>query len=304
MRILVGEAAKVHPRVRGGAPPLTRRRGKGRGPSPRSRGSRRQSHREPPTGGSIPAFAGEPSKARPLTPMGSVHPRVRGGAGGLGCHRLAPRGPSPRSRGSPPSQAHCMASTGSIPAFAGEPCVGGRGREEEEVHPRVRGGALLGWIFMGAPGGPSPRSRGSLEKSDAGGLRIRSIPAFAGEPMLSTPAASCRTVHPRVRGGATRTRSPSTGAGGPSPRSRGSRARLLSRCGTLRSIPAFAGEPRQRARCRRRPAVHPRVRGGARHVIGDADNAQGPSPRSRGSLAAAHHDARVHGSIPAFAGEP
>ena len=70
------------------------------------------------------------------------------------------------------------------------------------------------------------------------------------------------------------------------------------------SIPACAGEPIQVAATSTNPAVYPRVCGGARSSDVDTENAEGLSPRVRGSQAQ-HAVTRAHdGSIPACAREP
>ena len=131
---------------------------------------------------------------------------------------------------------------------------------------------------------------------------------------------------------------------GPSPRVRGSRARVLASRVAERSIPACAGEPSPRRKSadrsgvhprvcgeppcapgrRRAPEVHPhvcgepcspassapsgwvhpRVCGGARSPRGRTAFPGGPSPRVRGSHCRARICPRRPRSIPACAGEP
>ena len=74
-----------------------------------------------PDQGSIPASAGEPD-GHPIVPADNrVHPRERGGAGGLSRRSGDGEGPSPRARGSLRPVASHARSPGSIPASAGEP---------------------------------------------------------------------------------------------------------------------------------------------------------------------------------------
>ena len=160
----------------------------------------------------------------------------------------------------------------SIPACAGKPALRleSRQRYVAKVHPRVRGEA-------------SGRRESVASVYVAG-----SIPACAGKPFTS---AAESLSHYRW---------------GPSPRARGSRLRSPHRVLSAHdgSIPACAGKP---ARHRHDPSalrVHPRVRGEA-HDPGAADApVRGPSPRARGSLAAAAQHRRSFGSIPACAGKP
>ena len=136
------------------------------------------------------------------------------------------------------------------------------------------------------------------------GSEVRSIPAHAGEPPVSSRRPPPYEVDPRSRGGAIspclRTRpfigrSPLT-RGSPKPPGRGPRE--------SRSIPAHAGEPSLPLITRSRRAVDPRSRGGAPSLLAFIVFVAGRSPLTRGSL---HHPegglGRL-GSIPAHAGEP
>ena len=159
----------------------------------------------------------------------------------------------------------------------------GEGDLQMEVYPRVGGGTqtveLLKKVVYGlSPRGgggtsqrPEPRVRRSgLSPRGRGNRRLRpvdqdrrgSIPAWAGEPTLTSRfRAKCR-VYPRVGGGTFVIEETVHPGGGLSPRGRGNR--LLSRLplSSPRSIPAWAGEP---SRCdwrTRRATVYPRVGGG------------------------------------------
>ena len=59
---------------------------------------------------------------------------------------------------------------------------------------------------MSSARGPSPRRRGRLEVPLTRAHRLRSIPAWAGEPAIHKVFADKRAVHPRVGGGAAGTR--------------------------------------------------------------------------------------------------
>ena len=69
----------VYPRVCGGTITLARLRASVAGLSPRVRGNRNRPVIRHPSGGSIPACAGEPLPGRPANPTGMVYPRVCGG---------------------------------------------------------------------------------------------------------------------------------------------------------------------------------------------------------------------------------
>ncbi len=178
----------VHPRARGGACSAVPRRRRGRGPSPRTRGSPSTLPRLAVGAGSIPAHAGEPwPSARPSL-RAWVHPRARGGAAALARFQGRGLGPSPRTRGSPDKASVITVNEGSIPAHAGEPSKRTRPTRRPAVHPRARGGALRVRILTLVALGPSPRTRGSRYELAALPSSHGSIPAHAGEPMTTSPS--------------------------------------------------------------------------------------------------------------------
>ena len=90
---------------------------------------------------------------------------------------------------------------------------------------------------------------------------------------------------------------------GPSPRVRGKRPRSHPPNGSLRSIPARAGETPRGYESRALPGVHPRACGGnAGYQIARTSRA-GPSPRVRGKLPPSCQMVPLLRSIPARAGE-
>ncbi len=93
-------------------------------------------------------------------------------------------------------------------------------------------------------------------------------------------------------------------ATGLSPRGRGNLAEPRPSRPTNGSIPAWAGEPRERTGWGRRTGVYPRVGGGTLGGRSGARNTQGLSPRGRGNPPRTAPSRRRSGSIPAWAGEP
>ena len=90
----------------------------------------------------------------------------------------------------------------------------------------------------------------------------RSIPAYAGEPLASPAFRHCSKVYPRVCGGTGCTAVTRPDVEGLSPRMRGNQV-LNPLYGLLvRSIPAYAGEPRISAHSTPSLTVYPRVCGG------------------------------------------
>ena len=176
-------------------------------------------------------------------------------------------GLSPRGRGNRYATRYGNGPDRSIPAWAGEP---GRTRGrwgQPAVYPRVGGGTLEAWSRSTTLEGLSPRGRGNTVIGPDGYPHDRSIPAWAGEPRLR-PRRDCRCrVYPRVGGGTERRRHGVQHVRGLSPRGRGNPAWATISCARLRSIPAWAGEPRVQPPRRCRRSVYPRVGGGTASVV-------------------------------------
>ena len=214
------------------------------------------------------------------------------------------KGLSPRLRGNHYCGALSSCKTGSIPAPAGEPksCppVSGRG----EVYPRACGGTINFERADGSFYGLSPRLRGNRLEGPACPGWLRSIPAPAGEPGISSTRASRFEVYPRACGGTgipTDGRLPSRGL---SPRLRGNLAGYGPWFNLMRSIPAPAGEPALSRPSVRPKGVYPRACGGTAFSLSGLSCSQGLSPRLRGNLFLVGSYFRTSGSIPAPAGEP
>ena len=295
---------EVYPRPRGGAKPSCETVFCPTGLSPPTRGSLDHMARETLTEGSIPAHAGEPGPRTVLAPSNPVYPRPRGGAPQAARFFCVCMGLSPPTRGSltPPDPDH--RGRRSIPAHAGEPPAGGADAAGPRVYPRPRGGAAL---TVGTPsqiGGLSPPTRGSLQVSSPPSRGQRSIPAHAGEPMMTDLLDGIAAVYPRPRGGAHDDRLAGWNRCGLSPPTRGSHAKIDEKIDAARSIPAHAGEPEGCCSLLPSVTVYPRPRGGAdgrppRHATG-----RGLSPPTRGSRARPKQQPKRCGSIPAHAGEP
>ncbi len=212
-------------------------------------------------------------------------------------------GPSPRGRGKRARTASSSATSGSIPAWAGETKPNGQSGAIGTVHPRVGGGNSLRTEAVKLATGPSPRGRGKLSPYRCRPSTGGSIPAWAGETASDQCRHRGRQVHPRVGGGNFAKIAKATDLSGPSPRGRGkpSRRRGLARRGG--SIPAWAGETLRWRPRRARQRVHPRVGGGNITNDGNGDPYGGPSPRGRGKHGEARRSAARRGSIPAWAGE-
>ena len=274
------------------------------GLSPRGRGSLLRNEYELVDFGSIPAWAGEPSRRPWSTCRIRVYPRVGGGARWIYRDVSQRQGLSPRGRGSRRGSIADRRSLGSIPAWAGEPASRRHRHYRTGVYPRVGGGAWLDRSDDRQAEGLSPRGRGSPEGVVVTFKMDGSIPAWAGEPQISASVASLSRVYPRVGGGAIDKAPANTRVEGLSPRGRGSLSRPSGPFVVSGSIPAWAGEPSASRQSESLQRVYPRVGGGALPAADRHGRSRGLSPRGRGSRERTRSSGPRHGSIPAWAGEP
>ncbi len=297
-----GRATPVHPRVRGAHQRHPRGEPGRGGPSPRARGSLSGLSHARGWSRSIPACAGLTGQGFWVSRSCSVHPRVRGAHRGSLLLPQPGTGPSPRARGSPHDAFAWRIPHRSIPACAGLTEPPTPTRWTRPVHPRVRGAHRPLWVPIPAPGGPSPRARGSPHDAFAWRIPHRSIPACAGLTTSAVSAGTVSAVHPRVRGAHPRDATAEPDAPGPSPRARGSRSPGRRGGGGRRSIPACAGLTPRATSSWRAPSVHPRVRGAHTSACRTDDMGVGPSPRARGSPDRERLSRTRPRSIPACAG--
>ena len=258
----LGRWRGVYPRVGGGTLRYLSVPTFSQGLSPRGRGNPTNSEGSDDWTGSIPAWAGEPGKARPFSPMGWVYPRVGGGTATWKHGSRPPNGLSPRGRGNPQLRRLHFNHLRSIPAWAGELRRCWASSRPIEVYPRVGGGTRLPHLRPIRQIGLSPRGRGNLFSGCNQHVWRRSIPAWAGEPSSLRLQPRPRAVYPRVGGGTATARNPPSPNIGLSPRGRGN---LGMGAGDLKnpgSIPAWAGEPPHRHSRRSGTSVYPRVGGG------------------------------------------
>ena len=171
------------------------------GLSPRMRGNLRHSQFEPPSPGSIPAYAGEPSEQPANYVTDRVYPRVCGGTRPSTIWTAPRAGLSPRMRGNLRAMLADPAVARSIPAYAGEPQCGSAGVESGEVYPRVCGGTGVAASTARRKRGLSPRMRGNPISGHFPPFSSGSIPAYAGEPLVNDCQRNLPAVYPRVCGG-------------------------------------------------------------------------------------------------------
>ena len=172
------------------------------------------------------------------------------------------------------------------------------------VYPRVCGGTYGEENLSATQAGLSPRVRGNQPDPRAANGRRRSIPACAGEPVVTAADDHPHEVYPRVCGGTKISLAVLFAVLGLSPRVRGNPAGDAGATARPRSIPACAGEPRQGKTPLYRPVVYPRVCGGTAVRQRAVQHLMGLSPRVRGNRRAPARRPAPDGSIPACAGEP
>ena len=317
----------VYPRPRGGTYTTAPAAISARGLSPPTRGNLRRLRALGVRERSIPAHAGEPCRRISTRGCTRVYPRPRGGTGEPAESFYLRSGLSPPTRGNRVRRAHVSASSGSIPAHAGEPTARRRRRMLYGVYPRPRGGTNGGERRPSVAGGLSPPTRGNHAGARRTRSARRSIPAHAGEPQLARTQHLSDGVYPRPRGGTRLVLTLGAANMGLSPPTRGNRTRAdagIWRSGrrrglspptrgnpgagrrtrkTKRSIPAHAGEPARRDYPKRLDGVYPRPRGGTRLDCTKANPLSGLSPPTRGNQFVSAGRAAEMRSIPAHAGE-
>ena len=112
--------------------------------------------------------------------------------------------------------------------------------------------------------GLSPRGRGNPRKRPFDLPKLRSIPAWAGEPLVENRSTKSKAVYPRVGGGTHRERLGVYLRPGLSPRGRGNLESIEGGVAPIGSIPAWAGEPSSMSEPSAMYSVYPRVGGGTR----------------------------------------
>ena len=213
-------------------------------------------------------------------------------------------GLSPHTRGNPAHARQQGRQSGSIPAYAGEPCSQHLTAGNRRVYPRIRGGTTETAILAHNAQGLSPHTRGNRTRDADSIVLGGSIPAYAGEPESMQHCKSLARVYPRIRGGTAPDATCRLSGRGLSPHTRGNHGAVPATAGRYGSIPAYAGEPAAITAKPGRPRVYPRIRGGTIMNPNLSATDQGLSPHARGNRnPGARHHGRS-GSIPACAGEP
>ena len=233
--------------------------------------------------GSIPARAGEPHCGCTGTDILTVYPRACGGTRDISPVHRDVWGLSPRVRGNPPAVPHQRTPTRSIPARAGEPMQPKPAVFAKKVYPRACGGTTHLAVIHLVEQGLSPRVRGNRPEGSLARVRLRSIPARAGEPWVTMVGGNSTAVYPRACGGTNGGPGRGHRAGGLSPRVRGNQGPPAIAPSSERSIPARAGEPSRATGSRMLSRVYPRACGGTGWIPTRYRLPRGLSPRVRGN---------------------
>ena len=194
--------------------------------------------------------------------------------------------------------------TGSISAWAEEPCHRQADALAVGVDLRVGGGAFQPRAVMCRLWGRSPRGRRSLAPRACWPCKRGSISAWAEEPAWCRARDTCKGVDLRVGGGADKDGNGDLLSVGRSPRGRRSLKGIPVHVTTQGSISAWAEEPHVRRPGRSCHGVDLRVGGGAASASLMATVCAGRSPRGRRSRLGLVVIAGPLGSISAWAEEP
>ena len=193
---------------------------------------------------------------------------------------------------------------GSIPAYAGDPCLYVGTAGDNKVYPRLRGGSGILALSIQASPGLSPPTRGIRIAAIGCYPPAGSIPAYAGDPRNRERAGGAVQVYPRLRGGSCPCAGIRNPCRGLSPPTRGIPRRTRSIPCAARSIPAYAGDPARHLVVHAARRVYPRLRGGSALVLTTLAARFGLSPPTRGIPDGGDNHILNRGSIPAYAGDP
>ena len=175
----------VYPRPRGGTCPAFVWIERSVGLSPPTRGNPVPESTRPKFSWSIPAHAGEPCCRIRMKSACWVYPRPRGGTRSGFSNASSRGGLSPPTRGNHSRIPRRAATMRSIPAHAGEPCPLFSLQRVYKVYPRPRGGTSNSLPALAANRGLSPPTRGNQYQRPGRQGGYGSIPAHAGEPLIS-----------------------------------------------------------------------------------------------------------------------
>ena len=167
-------------------------------------------------------------------------------------------------------------------------CAGNAGRlpalgQSHAVHPRMCGERVVPGGNHDMLSGSSPHVRGTLLKRQPRPHPVRFIPACAGNAAWVQCSPSGTSVHPRMCGERVELADTEPVKVGSSPHVRGTPLAANRQAGSIRFIPACAGNARWRHSLASRPSVHPRMRGERAAPCPCRSSRAGSSPHARGT---------------------
>ncbi len=297
-------AARVpgHPRVGGEQSRLRKPYSNSRGSSPRGRGTAEKVVGEHEVDRVIPAWAGNRWSPIASSIVAPGHPRVGGEQADSWAAIASIHGSSPRGRGTGRSADHVEGGARVIPAWAGNRIHAGSPKTVLAGHPRVGGEQGFAPRILLAPGGSSPRGRGTGRDRQAPRHDHRVIPAWAGNRLDTLTVRPASAGHPRVGGEQLRRSAAAAVTPGSSPRGRGTEHGLDQPFLQVRVIPAWAGNSNWYDSRSPHRSGHPRVGGEQFSAAISAAAGFGSSPRGRGTVAVARVAVLAARVIPAWAG--
>ena len=231
----------------------------------------------------IPARAGQTSRTQGHRRSAPDHPRACGANSIRGSKVQLPAGSSPRVRGKPATGRGQFEPHRIIPARAGQTSRSNGRLWRASDHPRACGANAALIMKTAYRGGSSPRVRGKLVVDELLVVRVRIIPARAGQTDGHGIEPWSRSDHPRACGANSLASFLLLSFDGSSPRVRGKPGRLSGRCSE-------------------RPD-HPRACGANHLLTGNARNVSGSSPRVRGKRLTQMRGLGFGRIIPARAGQ-
>ena len=280
-----------------------RKRSKGAGSSPLTRGKRSVTVPVNITARLIPAHAGKTLFPPFRSATRAAHPRSRGENVQVTGAALDPKGSSPLTRGKQAVDWRGGSARGLIPAHAGKTRAPERQGPAGPAHPRSRGENDGQAAHHCVRAGSSPLTRGKRDVGQHVTFLSGLIPAHAGKTWTWPGRNPRPTAHPRSRGENCCMARLMFSAPGSSPLTRG---KLLERFwnAMLRGlIPAHAGKTLVRTHVTMRESAHPRSRGENRETGRIRVRSLGSSPLTRGKLPPRSARGRRRGLIPAHAGK-
>ncbi len=230
----------------------------------------------PACAGNTTTFLGRPRRL-------PVQPRVRGEHVVGHQHQAVERGSTPRARGTPQRVRQPVPVRRFNPACAGNTTFTMFLVGSMSVQPRVRGEHRGKRVGNDCHGGSTPRARGTHHSGLPVHHPVRFNPACAGNTTRRTPLRRGFSVQPRVRGEHARSAWRHRWSRGSTPRARGTRETGEKGDGNIRFNPACAGNTSAATRPPPGAAVQPRVRGEHNTANPGRPNANGSTPRARGT---------------------